>query len=102
MGERREDNAAGAHRAKAPPVEREAGGRRLEGDGRTGDRRPHVPEGERRRYMRVLNRPAVACQAGPDRVPRPLEVDRDEPGVAEQRFDPRRERTESKAIARLQ
>jgi hypothetical protein len=52
--------------------------------------------------MGVLNRPAVPCQAGPDRVRRPLEAERYEPRVAKQRVNPRRERTESEAIPWLQ
>src|SRR5215471_4046543 len=52
--------------------------------------------------MRVLNRPAVARQVSPDRIRRPVETQGHKPRVAKQRFDPRRERTESQAISRLQ
>jgi len=85
MGQRRKNDATGAHRDNAPPVDRKTGGRRLEGDGRAGDWRPYVPEGERRRHMRVLNWLAVACQPRPNRVVTPLETERHEPRVAEQR-----------------
>ena len=38
--------------------------------GSAGDRRPHVPQRERLRHVRVLDRPAVPRDAGPDRVGR--------------------------------
>ena len=42
----------------------------------------------------------LAYQAGPDSVGPPLETEGHEPRVAEQGFDPRRERTESKPVSR--
>ena len=69
--DRGERDAALAHRAIERPVEREARRRRLEGDRHAGDRRPDVPQRERRRHVRVLNRPAVAREAGPDASRRP-------------------------------
>ncbi len=60
--DRREADVARAQRRDHLPVEREARRRRLEGNRRAGNRRPHIPEGERHRHVRVLNGPAVAAR----------------------------------------
>src|SRR5262249_49439077 len=52
--------------------------------------------------MRVLNRPAMAREVSPDHVRCPIETEGRKPWVTKQRFDPRRERTESQAISRMQ
>jgi hypothetical protein len=90
MGQRRKDDAAGAHRDNAPPVERKTRGRRSNATGAPaiGVRASQRASGAW--HMRVLNRPSVARQAGLDRVGPPLETESHEPKVAEQRFDPRR------------
>ena len=55
--------------------------------GSAGDRRPDVPHRERRRHVRVLDRPAVPREAGPHRVGRTVEAQRHEPRMIEQRLD---------------
>src|SRR5262249_1754760 len=97
-----ERDAAGAHCRQRPPIQGEAGRWRLEGDRRTCDRRPYVPQGERDGDMRVLDWPAVARQAGPDRIRRAVEAQRHETRVTEQAFDGRREWPEDKSIAWLE
>jgi len=99
VGDRRELDAAGAHRRERVPVEREAGRRRLERDRRTRDRRPYVPQRERRRQVRVLDRPAVPRDAGPDRIGRGVERDRHEARMIERAGDDRGERSEVEPIA---
>ena len=63
-GERGEADAALAPGLQRAPVEREAGRRRFERDRVGGDRRPHIPQSQRLRDMRVLDRPAVPRQSG--------------------------------------
>ena len=89
--DRRERDAALAHGADRFPVQRKAGRRRLEGGRQPGDRRPHIPQRERRRHVRVLDRPAVAREAGPDRVERTVEAQRSR--AADGRAAPRRSPT---------
>jgi hypothetical protein len=95
MGECREGDAAGMHRRKAAPVEREAGGRRLERHRQASDRRPNVPQRKRREDMRVLDWLAMVGDALPDRIGCLGEAELDEPGMTEQRIDPRRERAKA-------
>src|SRR5262244_316158 len=52
--------------------------------------------------MRVLNRPAMPREVSPDHIRCPIETEDRKPWVTKQRFDPRRERTESQAISRMQ
>src|SRR5918911_4835405 len=80
-------DAALAHRGERVPVEDKTRGRRLEGDGRPRDARPHVPERERRRHVRVLYRPAVTRQPGPDLVRAAVEEKRDQARVAQNALD---------------
>jgi len=98
--DRVERNAANAHRRNHSPIEREAGGRRLEGDRWTGNRSPYVPQRERHRHVRVLDGPAVTCQARPDRVGRALEAQRHETRVTENPLHRGRQGSQRKAIAR--
>lgn len=89
--DRREPDTAFAHRADRVPVEREARRWRLKGDRQTGDGRPHVPQCEGRRNVRVLNRPAVTREAGPDGVGRSVEAKQDETRMVEKSLDRRRQ-----------
>src|SRR2546429_2941545 len=76
--------ACDAHLCDKLPAQREAGGRRLEGNGRPRDGCPHIPKGKRNRNMRVLDRSAVMSQASPKLVSRVIELEQNEAGGGEQ------------------
>ena len=64
MGERGKADAALPPCLQRAPVERKAGRRRFERHRVGGDRRPHIPQRQRLRDMRILDRPAVPRQPG--------------------------------------
>ena len=94
MRQGRELRPALTHRGERAPVEREAGGRRLECDGWACDPRPHVPERERHGDMRVLDGVPVAREPRPDLVRRALEPKRHEARVPQRPLDARAQRPE--------
>src|SRR6184192_3162635 len=84
MRDRLKLRACDAHLCDKLPAQREAGGRRLEGNGRPRDGCPHIPKGKRNRNMRVLDRSAVMSQASPKLVSRVIELEQNEAGMVEQ------------------
>ena len=97
--ERREFDSPVAHRRHRAPVEDEPRRRRLERDRRARDRRPHIPERQRRRDVRVLKRPPVPREARPDLVRPALEPKRHETWMVEQTGDRGAERSEREPVA---
>src|SRR5437667_10898170 len=87
MRDRFKLRACDAHLCDKLPAQREAGGRRLEGNGRPRDGCPHIPKGKRNRNMRVLDRSAVMSQASPKLVSRVTELQQNEAGMAQQVHD---------------
>src|SRR5205807_9353451 len=75
MRDRFKLRACDAHLCDKLPAQREAGGRRLEGNGRPRDGCPHIPKGKRNRNMRVLDRSAVMSQDSPKFVSRVIELE---------------------------
>ena len=94
-----ESDAVGAQRRHRTPVERESGGRRLERRGYAGNRRPDVPQRERRVDVGVLNRPAVVREPRPDRIDRAAKADRHEPRVPADAEDRGSERAKGQPVA---
>ena len=94
--------AARAHRAQRLPVQRRS--RPTAARTRPAARRSpsNVPQRQRLGDVRVLDRPSVPRQAGPDRVGRAVEAQRDEARMTERGQHGRRQRTEREAIAGVQ
>src|SRR5262249_59311012 len=63
-------DAGAAHVGESPPVESEASGRRLECDRRSSDRRPDIPDRQRRRQGRGTKKAAWTPHPPPDDGPR--------------------------------
>src|SRR5947209_20065645 len=82
MRDRLKLRACDAHLCDKLPAQREAGGRRLEGNGRPRDGCPHITKGKRNRNMRVLDRSAVMSQASPKLVSRVIELEQNEAAMA--------------------
>src|SRR5947209_19372515 len=84
MRDRFKLRACDAHLCDKLPAQREAGGRRLEGNGRPRDGCPHIPKGKRNRNMRALDRSAVMSQASPKLVSRVIGLEQNEAGLGQQ------------------
>lgn len=102
MRQRRKPHAATFERREHGPIEQETGRRRLERGGNRRNACPHVPQLERLRDVRVLDRFAVACEARANGVGCVREAQRDKARVAENTPNLGTQRTQREHIAVLQ
>src|SRR6516162_8214898 len=99
VGDRSEVNTSLLEGSENAPVQRESGGGRLERDRRTGDRRPHIPEGHRRLDVRVLDRAPVACETLPDLLHGAVERELNEARMSQDGVDGSAQRSEPEPVA---
>jgi len=102
VGHGREADAARPKRREQLPVEHEPGRRRFECDRERSRPGPNVPQRQRLLDMRVLDRPAMPCDAVPDRVGCPGKLQGDEARVAEETQHGGLQRAQRQGIARAQ
>jgi hypothetical protein len=97
--ERGEDHAARLERRKQTPVQYKTSRRRLERHRQRRYPRPHIPKRKWKRDVRVLDRLAMARDAGPDVIDRALEPQQGKARMAEQPQHGRAQKAEDEPIA---